>query len=118
MAVVRLALALLSSSPLPLAVRPRPSAKLYYNMPPRGSEGLDFTPVLTHYLFLLTTILAVVRNPAVPSRVVVILIRPYRSAGSSRLSAKPRLQHAVRFNRFFSVPLTILTLPPHAQSRP
>lgn len=30
-------------------------------MPPRGSEGLDFTPVLTHYLFLFTTILAVVR---------------------------------------------------------
>lgn len=30
-------------------------------MPPRGSEGLDFTPILTHYLFLFTTILAVVR---------------------------------------------------------
>ncbi|EIN13851.1 hypothetical protein PUNSTDRAFT_110019 [Punctularia strigosozonata HHB-11173 SS5] len=29
-------------------------------MPPRGNEGLDFTPVLTHYLFLFTTILAVV----------------------------------------------------------
>jgi len=29
-------------------------------MPPRGSEGLDFTPILTHYLFLFTTILAVV----------------------------------------------------------
>jgi len=28
-------------------------------MPPRGNEGLDFTPVLTHYLFLFTTILAV-----------------------------------------------------------
>lgn len=28
-------------------------------MPPRGSEGLDFTPILTHYLFLFTTILAV-----------------------------------------------------------
>ncbi|KZT74955.1 hypothetical protein DAEQUDRAFT_807236 [Daedalea quercina L-15889] len=29
-------------------------------MPPRGSEGLDFTPILTHYLFLFTAILAVV----------------------------------------------------------
>lgn len=28
-------------------------------MPPRGSGGYDFTPVVTHYLFLLTTILAV-----------------------------------------------------------
>lgn len=32
-------------------------------MPPRGSEGLDFTPILTHYLFLFTSILAVVRIP-------------------------------------------------------
>lgn len=31
------------------------------NMPPRGSEGYDFTPILTHYLFLFTTILALVR---------------------------------------------------------
>lgn len=29
-------------------------------MPPRGSEGLDFTPILTHYVFLFTTILALV----------------------------------------------------------
>ncbi|KAJ7664942.1 hypothetical protein B0H17DRAFT_1211092 [Mycena rosella] len=29
-------------------------------MPPRGSEGLDFTPILTHYVFLLTSILAIV----------------------------------------------------------
>lgn len=29
-------------------------------MPPRGNEGLDFTPILTHYLFLFTTALAVV----------------------------------------------------------
>jgi SHO1 osmosensor len=28
-------------------------------MPPRGNEGLDFTPILTHYLFLFTTILAI-----------------------------------------------------------
>lgn len=26
----------------------------------RGSEGYDFTPILTHYVFLLTTILAIV----------------------------------------------------------
>ncbi|KAJ7455924.1 hypothetical protein B0H11DRAFT_1965528 [Mycena galericulata] len=29
-------------------------------MPPRGNEGLDFTPIFTHYLFLLTSILAIV----------------------------------------------------------
>ena len=30
-------------------------------MPPRGSnERLDFTPILTHYLFLFTTVFAVV----------------------------------------------------------
>ncbi|OCH87474.1 hypothetical protein OBBRIDRAFT_759682 [Obba rivulosa] len=29
-------------------------------MPPRGSDGYDFTPILTHYLFLFTTILAVI----------------------------------------------------------
>ncbi|KAF9229025.1 hypothetical protein BS17DRAFT_722283 [Gyrodon lividus] len=28
-------------------------------MSPRGNEGLDFTPILTHYLFLFTTVLAV-----------------------------------------------------------
>ncbi|KAG7099761.1 hypothetical protein E1B28_001574 [Marasmius oreades] len=28
-------------------------------MPPRGNEGFDFTPIVTHYLFLLTTVLAV-----------------------------------------------------------
>ncbi|KIK70556.1 hypothetical protein GYMLUDRAFT_149058 [Collybiopsis luxurians FD-317 M1] len=28
-------------------------------MPPRGNEGLDFTPIVTHYLFLFTSILAV-----------------------------------------------------------
>jgi len=29
-------------------------------MPPRGTEGLDFTPIITHYLFLFTTILSVI----------------------------------------------------------
>jgi len=28
-------------------------------MPPRGSEGLNFSPILTHYLFLFTSILSV-----------------------------------------------------------
>jgi SHO1 osmosensor len=28
-------------------------------MPPRGSEGLDFSPIFSHYVFLLTTVLAV-----------------------------------------------------------
>ena len=32
-------------------------------MPPRGNEALDFTPILTHYLFLFTSILSVVRSP-------------------------------------------------------
>ena len=32
-------------------------------MAPRGNEGLDFTPILTHYLFLFTTVLSVVRTP-------------------------------------------------------
>lgn len=35
-------------------------------MPPRANDGLDFTPILTHYLFLFTTVLAVVRAPSVP----------------------------------------------------
>ncbi|KAK0233537.1 hypothetical protein IW262DRAFT_1258432 [Armillaria fumosa] len=29
-------------------------------MPPRGNEGLDFTPILTHYLFLFTSVLSLV----------------------------------------------------------
>ncbi|KAJ2934347.1 hypothetical protein H1R20_g2781, partial [Candolleomyces eurysporus] len=29
-------------------------------MPPRGNEGFDFTPILTHYLFLFTSILSVI----------------------------------------------------------
>ncbi|THV06611.1 hypothetical protein K435DRAFT_711473 [Dendrothele bispora CBS 962.96] len=28
-------------------------------MPPRGNEGLDFTPILTHYLFLFTSLLSI-----------------------------------------------------------
>jgi len=28
-------------------------------MPPRGNEGFDFTPILTHYLFLFTTALSI-----------------------------------------------------------
>ncbi|KAF9270751.1 hypothetical protein L218DRAFT_1013796 [Marasmius fiardii PR-910] len=28
-------------------------------MPPRGNEGFDFTPIVTHYLFLFTSVLAV-----------------------------------------------------------
>ncbi|KAG7452200.1 uncharacterized protein BT62DRAFT_1071367 [Guyanagaster necrorhizus] len=29
-------------------------------MPPRGNEGLDFTPILTHYLFLFTSVLSII----------------------------------------------------------
>ena len=39
-------------------------------MPPRGNEALDFTPILTHYLFLFTSILSVVRSPFATSCVV------------------------------------------------
>jgi hypothetical protein len=35
----------------------------YSAMPPRGNEGLDFTPILTHYLFLSTAVLSIVRSP-------------------------------------------------------
>ena len=39
---------------------PKASSINPVKMPPRGSEGYDFTPILTHYLFLFTTILAAV----------------------------------------------------------
>ncbi len=38
-----------------------PNLYLPPTMPPRGNEALDFTPILTHYLFLFTSILSVVR---------------------------------------------------------
>jgi hypothetical protein len=34
----------------------------FNTMPPRGNEGLDFTPILTQYLFLFTSVFAVVSN--------------------------------------------------------
>ena len=37
-------------------------------MPPRGNEGLDFTPIITHYLFLFTSILAFVSRAVSPYR--------------------------------------------------
>ena len=45
---------------------PLPSLSSCSTMPPRGNEGYDFTPILTHYLFLFTTILAVVSNLFLP----------------------------------------------------
>jgi hypothetical protein len=56
-------------------------------MPPRGSEGLDFTPILTHYLFLFTTILAVVCIK-LDSHVSIFILSAsqYSWHGSSRLS--------------------------------
>ena len=39
-------------------------------MPPRGNEGLDFTPILTHYLFLFTSVLSIVSE----SLVVTLLV--------------------------------------------
>lgn len=35
-------------------------------MPPRGNEGLDFTPILTQYLFLFTSVLSVVCANPIP----------------------------------------------------
>ncbi|KAG8219609.1 hypothetical protein J3R82DRAFT_563 [Butyriboletus roseoflavus] len=51
-------------------------------MPPRGNEGLDFTPILTHYLFLFTTVLSVVR----PSTSNPIPLTPSNSSLGSLLS--------------------------------
>jgi len=36
-----------------------PNLYLLPTMPPRGNEALDFTPILTHYLFLFTSILSI-----------------------------------------------------------
>lgn len=50
-------------SPPPTAHNSVPQGRLSLpslKMPPRGNEGLDFTPILTHYLFLFTSILSVV----------------------------------------------------------
>ena len=42
-------------------VIPSSPCLLSSNMPPRGTnERLDFTPILTHYLFLFTSVFAVV----------------------------------------------------------
>jgi hypothetical protein len=50
-------------------------------MPPRGSnERLDFTPILTHYLFLFTTIFAVVS--ILPGTAKTVLARQCRHASS------------------------------------
>lgn len=43
--------------------KPRCGA-LSTKMAPRGNDGLDFTPILTHYLFLFTTVISVVRLPS------------------------------------------------------
>lgn len=66
----------ISSTSVPVQIEPnryRPSvsssliflllvSNILHTMPPRGNEGLDFTPILTHYLFLFTTILAIVSS--------------------------------------------------------
>ena len=39
---------------------------IFSAMPPRGNEGLDFTPILTHYLFLFTSVLAIVSSAQYP----------------------------------------------------
>lgn len=51
--------------PLPFNLR-LPILTTAVKMPPRGSEGLNFSPILTHYLFLFTSILSVVRIPNPP----------------------------------------------------
>ena len=72
-------------------------------MPPRGNEGLDFTPILTHYLFLFTTVLAVVRRP-LPSPIP--LTRPHSSPGSLPSYHKPSQQPSVRPSSLSPLPLT------------
>lgn len=63
-------------------------------MPPRGNEGLDFTPILTHYLFLFTSILSVVRPFLVPDSPQLHL--RFRSLGLLPLSPKHLSQLEVR----------------------
>ena len=55
-------LAVSGSTPLRQPAPPTLRSNIYpCSMPPRGnSEGLDVTPILTHYLFLFTSILAIV----------------------------------------------------------
>jgi hypothetical protein len=70
-------------------------------MAPRGSEGLDFTPILTHYFFLFTSVLAIVSNPALFSSIRSLNFR--RLPGSSHSSLK-RLLKPVRPSHCLSSP--------------
>jgi hypothetical protein len=71
-------------------------------MPPRGSEGLDFTPILTHYFFLSTFVFAIVSNLALFSSTCSLSFR--RLPGSSHLSLKllSKLVRPSHYYFFFS----------------
>lgn len=56
----------LSRKIVQLLPTPSPLSHDRCKMPPRGNEGLNFSPILTHYLFLFTSILSVVRIPCPP----------------------------------------------------
>lgn len=78
-------------------------------MPPRGSEGLDFTPILTHYLFLFTTILAVVCIKL--SSIFILSASQYSWHGSLHLSRNvSQLLNVSILPCSFIVPLTIYFL--------
>ena len=78
-----------------------PSSSLHpppATMPPRGNEGYDFTPILTHYLFLFTSILAVVCLTLAPAPMFNLLTKlpcVHRQAGSLLSSVKPSQQQTV-----------------------
>lgn len=78
-------------------------------MPPRGSEGLDFTPILTHYLFLFTTILAVVCIKF--SSIFILSASQYSWHGSLHLSRNVlQLLNVSTVACSFMLALTILFL--------
>jgi len=49
--------------------------------PPRGSQGYDFTPVVTHYVLLFTFVLAIVRLVAVSPVEIYMLNAVIRVGG-------------------------------------
>jgi SHO1 osmosensor len=51
-------------------------------MHPRGNEGLDFTPILTHYLFLFTSVLSIVCYlPKCPGNVFSLILNFHLPVG-------------------------------------
>jgi SHO1 osmosensor len=63
---------------LHLEISPFLSLSSPTTMPPRGNEGFDFTPILTHYLFLFTSILSIVCSFIICdcAPLILFIIRP------------------------------------------